>query len=71
MTPDGRPLLGPSAAEGLWLSVGWSGTGFKSAIPAGGALVRWMTEGRPARAEYADLRPGRPQAPGSGPRSPH
>ncbi|MGI9539548.1 MAG: NAD(P)/FAD-dependent oxidoreductase [Miltoncostaeaceae bacterium] len=71
MTPDARPLLGPSGVEGLWLSVGWSGTGFKTAVPAGEALVRWMVDGRPARAEYADLRPDRPQAHGSGPRTPH
>lgn len=71
MTPDARPLLGPSGVEGLWLSVGWSGTGFKTAVPAGEALVRWIVDGRPVRPEYADLRPGRPRILGAGPRTPH
>jgi glycine/D-amino acid oxidase-like deaminating enzyme len=31
MTSDGRPILGPEGPEGLYLAVGWSGTGFKKA----------------------------------------
>jgi sarcosine oxidase, subunit beta len=49
VTPDGRPVLGPEGPEGLYLSVGWSGTGFKKAPAVGAELARWMDEGAPKR----------------------
>lgn len=49
MTPDGRPVLGPEGPEGLYLAVGWSGTGFKKAPAVGGELARWIVEGKPRR----------------------
>ena len=49
MTPDGRPVLGPEGPEGLYLAVGWSGTGFKKAPAVGAELARWVVEGRPRR----------------------
>ncbi|HKH78210.1 MAG TPA: FAD-dependent oxidoreductase, partial [Rubrobacteraceae bacterium] len=49
MTPDGRPVLGPEGPEGLYLAVGWSGTGFKKAPAVGAELARWAVEGNPRR----------------------
>ncbi len=71
MTPDARPLLGPTAVEGLWLSVGWSGTGFKTGVSAGRALAAWMMDGAPPHADYGDLRPDRAQVRTTGVRTPH
>lgn len=51
MTPDGRPILGPEGTEGLYLAVGWSGTGFKKAPAIGDELARWISEGSPTRPE--------------------
>lgn len=53
LTPDGRPILGPEGAEGLYLSVGWSGAGFKKAPAVGAELARWITEGAPKREELS------------------
>ena len=50
-TPDGRPILGPEGPEGLYLAVGWSGTGFKKAPAVGNELAAWILEGRPRRRE--------------------
>ena len=49
MTPDGRPILGPEGPEGLYLAVGWSGTGFKKAPAVGAELATWILEGSPRR----------------------
>jgi glycine/D-amino acid oxidase-like deaminating enzyme len=49
MTPDGRPVLAPEGPEGLYLAVGWSGTGFKKAPAVGAELARWILEGAPRR----------------------
>ena len=51
MTPDGRPLLGPAGPHGLFLAVGWSGTGFKKAPAVGAELARWISDGAPKRPE--------------------
>lgn len=58
MTPDGRPILGPAGPDGLYLSVGWSGAGFKKAPAVGAELARWIDEGAPCREELRcyDLR---------------
>jgi sarcosine oxidase subunit beta len=49
MTPDGRPILGPAGPEGLFLAVGWSGTGFKKAPAVGAEVARWVYDGAPKR----------------------
>jgi sarcosine oxidase subunit beta len=49
VTPDGRPIQGLEGSEGLFLSVGWSGTGFKKAPALGAELARWVTAGAPRR----------------------
>ncbi len=49
MTPDGRPILGPEGPEGLYLAVGWSGTGFKKAPAVGAEAACWISEGNPRR----------------------
>lgn len=49
MTPDGRPILGPEGPDGLYLAVGWSGTGFKKAPAVGKELTSWIVEGAPRR----------------------
>jgi sarcosine oxidase subunit beta len=51
MTPDGRPILGPAGPEGLFLAVGWSGTGFKKAPAVGAEVARWVSDGAPKRPE--------------------
>ena len=53
MTPDGRPILGPEGPEGLYLAVGWSGTGFKKAPAVGAELARWISDGVPRRADLS------------------
>ena len=59
MTPDGRPILGPAGPDGLFLAVGWSGTGFKKAPAVGAELARWVTDGAPRRPELGGYRPTR------------
>ncbi len=49
MTPDTRPIMGPAGPEGLYLSVGWSGKGFKKAPATGAELARWIVDGAPRR----------------------
>ncbi|MFC7343852.1 NAD(P)/FAD-dependent oxidoreductase [Saccharopolyspora griseoalba] len=51
LTPDGRPILGPSDCDGLYLATGWSGGGFAKAPAVGAELARWITTGAPARKE--------------------
>ncbi|MDP8940632.1 MAG: FAD-binding oxidoreductase [Actinomycetota bacterium] len=51
MTSDGRPVLGPEGPAGLYLAVGWSGTGFKKAPAVGNELAAWISEGKPGRRE--------------------
>jgi len=47
ITPDQRPIIGPAGPDGLWLSVGYSGTGFKTAPAVGASLSEWMIDGAP------------------------
>jgi sarcosine oxidase subunit beta len=47
ITPDQRPIIGPAGPDGLWLSVGFSGTGFKTAPAVGASLSEWMLDGAP------------------------
>jgi sarcosine oxidase, subunit beta len=54
MTPDGRPLLGPAVLHGLFLAVGWSGTGFKKAPAVGAEVARWISDGAPKRPELVN-----------------
>ena len=56
MTPDGRPILGPAGPDGLFLTVCWSGTGFKKAPAVGAELARWVTDGAPKRPELRGYR---------------
>ncbi|MFT3864427.1 MAG: FAD-binding oxidoreductase [Solirubrobacterales bacterium] len=70
MTPDGLPLVGPTAVPGLWLCCGWSGTGFKTAPAVGESLAGWLAGGR-APAELLPFDPGRRMGSASQPRSPH
>ena len=53
ITPDQRPIIGPAGVDGLWLSVGFSGTGFKTAPAVGASLSEWMIDGEP---ETVDIR---------------
>jgi sarcosine oxidase subunit beta len=47
ITPDQRPIIGPAGPDGLWLAVGFSGTGFKTAPAVGASLSEWMLDGAP------------------------
>lgn len=44
MTPDHRPLLGPTPVDGLWVNTGYSGHGVMGS-PAGGRLIVDMLTG--------------------------
>jgi sarcosine oxidase subunit beta len=70
MTPDGLAIVGPSPIDGLWLSCGWSGTGFKTGPSVGRALVGWLIGGT-APEEVANLHPAREMLDPGGVRSPH
>jgi sarcosine oxidase subunit beta len=48
MTPDHRPLLGPSAIDGLWLNTGYSGHGVMAG-PAGSSHVIDVLTGKASR----------------------
>jgi sarcosine oxidase subunit beta len=51
ITPDQHPIIGPAGPDGLWLSVAYSGTGFKTAPAIGCALSEWMLDGAPRLAD--------------------
>jgi sarcosine oxidase subunit beta len=70
MTPDGLPLVGPSALSGLWLCCGWSGTGFKTAPAVGEDLAAWLA-GDPPSSEILSFDPARPLHSEGRVRSPH
>ena len=50
MTPDHRPLIGPTAVEGLWVNTGYSGHGVMGS-PAGSRLLADLLTGRRARTD--------------------
>jgi sarcosine oxidase subunit beta len=54
ITPDQRPIIGPAGPEGLWLAVGFTGTGFKTAPAVGASLSEWILDGAP---RTVDVRP--------------
>ncbi|MFN2464559.1 MAG: NAD(P)/FAD-dependent oxidoreductase [Candidatus Dormibacteria bacterium] len=58
MTPDHQPLVGESAAPGLWLVCGFSGHGFMQA-PAIGELAADLLSGRTPEVDLRPLRPSR------------
>lgn len=60
MTPDHRPLLGPTAVEGLWLNTGYSGHGIMAG-PAGSSHVVALLAGALPRGQNP-FRPDRPFA---------
>jgi sarcosine oxidase subunit beta len=70
MTPDGLPLVGPSAVPGMWLCCGWSGTGFKTGPAVGDALAGWLATGTPD-ADLVGFAPAREMFVASAARSPH
>jgi sarcosine oxidase, subunit beta len=54
-TPDWHPLVGSApGVDGLWLTLGWSGHGFKSA-PAVGRVLADLVLGREPEIDVADL----------------
>jgi sarcosine oxidase, subunit beta len=57
-TPDKRPVIGPTAVEGLYVAAGMSGGGFKIA-PAVGELVAAEIGTGSAHSALAPYRPGR------------
>ncbi len=50
MTPDHRPLIGPTEVEGLWVNTGYSGHGVM-ASPAGSRLLADLLAGRRTAAD--------------------
>ncbi|WP_028922596.1 NAD(P)/FAD-dependent oxidoreductase [Pseudonocardia acaciae] len=59
ITPDGRPVLGPTGPDGLYVAAGWSGSGFGKAPAIGAELARWMVDGGPERPELTRFGPRR------------
>lgn len=47
MTPDHRPLIGPSGVEGLWINTGYSGHGVMGSPAGSRVLVDLLTGARP------------------------
>ena len=47
MTPDGRPLIGPSAVPGLWLNTGYGGHGVMQSPAGSQRLIGMITGDRP------------------------
>ena len=60
ITPDWNPVIGPAAGgpDGLWLTFGFSGHGFKLA-PALGAMLAAAILGETPEIDLAPYRPGR------------
>lgn len=60
ITPDWNPVIGPAAGgpDGLWLTFGFSGHGFKLA-PALGAMLAATILGQTPEIDLAPYRPGR------------
>jgi D-amino-acid dehydrogenase len=54
MTPDGTPVVGPTAYRGLWLATGHGTLGWTMAAGTGQALSDWMSGRRPS-IETSDL----------------
>lgn len=54
MTPDGHPILGEAGPQGLYLSVGFSGAGFKKGPAIGIAMADLMLTGS---SDWIDLAP--------------
>ncbi len=47
MTPDGTPIVGPTAVPGLWLATGHGTLGWTMAAGTGRLLADWIGGGRP------------------------
>jgi sarcosine oxidase subunit beta len=47
MTPDHRPLIGPSGVDGLWINTGYSGHGVMGSPAGSRLLVDLLTGARP------------------------
>jgi glycine/D-amino acid oxidase-like deaminating enzyme len=58
MTPDGLPLAGPAAADGLLIHGGHASLGMQAA-PATAAWLAASMHGQPVPAEFDELRPDR------------
>jgi D-amino-acid dehydrogenase len=48
MTPDGTPIVGPTAVQNLWLATGHGTLGWTMAAGTGRLLTDWMSGRRPA-----------------------
>jgi D-hydroxyproline dehydrogenase subunit beta len=58
MTPDGLPLAGPAAADGLLIHGGHASLGMQAAPATAAWLAAWM-HGEPVPAAFDELRPDR------------
>jgi len=58
MTPDGLPLAGPAAADGLLIHGGHASLGMQAAPATAAWLAAWMHD-QPVPAEFDELRPDR------------
>jgi sarcosine oxidase subunit beta len=63
MTPDGRPLIGPSELPGLWLNTGYGGHGVMQSPAGSRRLIDMITSGQITPDH--PFRPDRTFAPGS------
>ena len=52
MTPDQRPLIGPTEVEGIYVNTGYSGHGVMAG-PAGGQILAGLLVGASATSPFA------------------
>lgn len=55
ITPDEHMILGPAGPDGLYLQVGFSGTGFKIAPATGAAIAELILDGRTTIADISEF----------------
>ena len=54
ITPDQRPIMGRAGPDGLYVSCGFSGTGFKTAPAVGACLTELILDGRSTTVDIAE-----------------
>ena len=59
VSPDARPILGPTDVEGLHLATGFTGMGFKIAPAVGLTMAELLLDGRASTVDLEPFRPSR------------
>jgi sarcosine oxidase subunit beta len=56
LTPDDRPIIGPTPVGGLWLNSGWGGVGIIMAPLAGKLAAEYVGQGKTTTIDDSELR---------------